>query len=225
MRTTTMALAAGVCLATLFALPSGAEPPSVLYLCDSPVESPNLLWDDQWSGGTVHPSGEVLTPAPPTLVGQWGATPLYSMARVASWDEPHRAYSDVPYTGRVPGGPATAFLTLRQTCAEPEEIGVALYRASADGCGDCEMLTLGFATADCGEWPPSVCVVDLGWLSPTDLENQRLMLEIFSTSPSRAGEGTDIVWAAPEWPSWIELPQGGSHVEEKTWSEIKTLYR
>jgi hypothetical protein len=146
------------------------------------------------------------------------------MARLGSWDEPLRAYSDPPYAGRLPGGPAAAYLSLRQTCAGPEEVGVALYRASATGCGACELLTLGFATVDCDEWPPVTCVVDLGWLSPVDLVDERLMIEIFLTS-SRAGEGTDIVWAAPEWPSWIELPQGGSHVEERTWSDIKLLYR
>lgn len=223
MRMTAMALGIGVCLAAL-ALPCAADPPPVLYLCDSPIQLPNLLWDDQWSGDAVHPEGEVLMAFPPVAVGSWGATPMHSMARIPSWDEPLRAYSDTPYLGRVPAGPAAAYLAIRQTCAEPEEIGVAVYRVSESG-GDAELLTLGFATVDCDEWPPTTCVVDLGWLTQVQMENHRLMVEIFSTAPSRAAEGTDIAWATPEWPSWIELPQGGSHVEEKTWSEIKRLYQ
>jgi len=223
MRPTAAALLAGVYLATALALPSAADPPSILYFCDSPVEAPNLLWDDQWSGGLVQPPGELLSADPPAEMGG-EPDPLHSMARIGSWDTPLRAYSDPPYTGRVPGGPAAAYLMIRQTCEEPEEIGVALYRASLDGCGACEMLSLGFTMVDCGEWPPVLHHVDLGWLAPTDMTSDRFMVEVFSSS-SRAGEGTDIVWASPEWPSWIELPQGGSHIEEKTWSEIKTLYR
>ena len=222
MRATANTLAA-VLAASILVSVAHANPVVLWYLRDSPVEAPNGVWDDQWSGGTVLPEGEVILPQDPGYDPDcWEFEELNSFVRLGAGENALRAYLDPPVTGTQVGGAATGTFSFRQTTPEAATVCVELYRVDADG-GSPE-----FIGDDClpvenlASWPPTPHFFTMGTVPLMEMQNERFMVLIHCD-----GQYTDLVWDCIGWDGWIQLPQDDpfNPVEAMRWSSIKAMYR
>ena len=202
---------------TFFASVGIANPVALWYLRDSPVETPNGVWDDQWSGGTVFPEGELIIFDPPPYGHEcaeyeWAA----SFARVGSGENALYAYTDPPFTGTQPDGTITAILPFRQTCWEMATVTVTAYQVDADGGSPVELASDLQQVVAAG-WPPTSYFFVLGDVPEIEMVNQRFLI-VISTED---GECTDLVWDC-----CVQFPEEGPNpVTDVNWGTIKALYR
>lgn len=221
MRTTAGALLALACVLVL-ATACTANPLILWYIRDSPVGVGNDIWDDQWSGGMVLPSGEVILPEDPgydpDCHDQEAAN---SFARIGQGAEVLRAYLDPPFDGTQPAGEVTALLSFRQTCWELAFVTVELYKVDLFG-GNPEFLVANYAEVATEAWPPTMHFFVLGEIEEIQMSNDRFMVVISSD-----GQCTDLVWDCTYWEGWIQLPEDDPFnlVETTNWTTIKAFYR
>jgi hypothetical protein len=211
-----------VLLATLLAAGFAlANPIPQWFLRDTPVGNPNGVWDDQWSGGTVNPPGEIITWEPPPWDHPCGDDPFAaSIAPIGAGENALRVYTDPPYEDTQAEGNGIAVLSLRQTCFETATVEVALYRVDAEG-GNPILLTSASQNVGVGGWPPTVVPFDLMNVPETPMNGGRFLLLI--STPD--GQCTDLVWDCADWDCWITLPEQGSAVEQSAWGAVKARYR
>jgi hypothetical protein len=214
---------AGFC-ALMSAGAVSANPVVLWYIRDSPVESPNGVWDDQWSGGAVQPAGEIILPQDPGYdPGGCGEVESEnSFALIGQGENALRAYLDLGYmhTTQV-AGTVTALLSFRQTQTELAFVSVELYRVTDTG-GDQEFLCADYAEISTGAWPPTTEFFVLGEIPEMDMSDRMFMVRISSD-----GEHTELVWDCTAWDGWIQLPEEDpfNTVDVLSWSTIKAMYR
>ncbi|MBD3348466.1 MAG: hypothetical protein GF400_04625 [Candidatus Eisenbacteria bacterium] len=217
-----VAIALAVCL-LLCASAAFANPLVLWWLRDSPLDAPNGVWDDQWSGGLVLPEGEI------AYIEDPGYDPdcfefesENSFVHLGTGGEVLRAYLDPPIDGTQVGGPATARLSFRQTTPEIEFVYVNLYKVGLFG-EDPELIGGDSATVEAiPAWPPTTYDFVLGNVPQMEMQDERFMVTVFCD-----GQYTDLVWDCTGWDGWIQLPQEDpfNPVEAMNWSTIKAMYR
>ncbi len=222
MRSVAIAFCAALCVLTSAGVVS-ANPAVLWYVRDSPVESPNGVWDDQWSGGTVQPAGEIILPEDPGYDPGCGENESEnSFALIGQGENALRAYLDLGYlhTTQV-AGTVTAALSFRQTQPEFALISVEFYRVTSAG-GEQEFLCADYAEISVGDWPPTDQFFVLGEIPEMDMSGHMFMVLISSD-----GQHTELVWNCTSWNGWIQLPEEDpfNPVEGGSWSTIKAMYR
>ena len=126
MRLIASASLAALCVLAL-AGTCAANPLVLWYIHDSPYGAGNGVWDDQWSGGSVLPEGEVVLPEDPGYDPDCGSLESEnSFATIGQGAEALVAYLDPPFTGTQPAGTVTrAASPLPTLSTDPSWIGSA----------------------------------------------------------------------------------------------------
>ncbi|MFH1502287.1 MAG: hypothetical protein ABIG03_04500 [Candidatus Eisenbacteria bacterium] len=221
MRTATLGLAASLCV-VLVAGVASANPVVLWYVHDSPVGAGNGVWDDQWSGGTILPPGEIVRPEDPGYDPDCGSVEAANVfAPIGSGPDVLRAYLDPPFTGTQPDGAVYALFSFRQTCAEMAFVTIELYKVDVNGNSP-EFLVADYAEITAPQWPPVQHYFALGNIPEIEMQNERFMVVISSD-----GQCTDVVWDCTALDGWIQLPEDDpfNPVARMEWSAIKALYR
>jgi hypothetical protein len=221
MRTTANALLVAACVLVLTSA-CAANPVVLWYIRDTPVGPGNGVWDDQWSGGTVLPPGEVVLWEGPDLDPDCGSLEsANSFARLGEGAEALRAYLDPPFNHTQPAGTVTALLSFRQTCWELAFVTIELYKVDLFG-GNPEFLVADVAEIATSQWPPITQFFVLGDIPEIEMTNDRFMVVVSSD-----GQCTDLVWDCIPWEGWIQLPEDDpfNPVALTDWGTIKALYR
>jgi len=221
MRTTAIALTV-VAACLLFAANAAANPLIMWWLRDSPVGAPNGLWDDQWSGGTVYPEGELAFWEDPGYEpGCEEFEAENSFVRLGDESDPLRAYLEPPFSGTQVAGEAIGGFSFRQTTPEVAVVHVELYKVQLDGSYPEYIGGSVHEVIDLPPWPPSYLEFSLGSVPEMEMMSERFVVLIYSD-----GQYTDMVWDCTYWGGWILLPQEPFNpVEAMNWSTIKALYR
>jgi len=198
-----------------------ANPIAPWFLRDSPVGNPNAIWDDQWSGGTVYPPGEIITGMPPSeghpCADDESAA---SIAPIGSGANALRAYSEVIFVDDQTWPRGDALFSFRQTCWEVATVEVTLYLVDPDGSNPV-FLASDSQTITGGTWPPLQMFFELRNIPQMPMNAVRFLLVISSED----GQCTDLVWNCWAWDSWIYLPARSIPTEKAAWGAVKALYR
>ncbi len=221
MKRTAILLTSLLLLAVLGAAVALANPVVQWFLRDSPVEGPDRVWNDLWSGGSVNPPGEIITWMFPPPDHPCGDSELEaSIVAVGSGGNALLAYTDPVYEGNQAAGTGMAMLSFRQTCWEVATVVVSLYRVDADGSNP---LLLASASQDVavGAWPPTAFNFELSDIAPTPMNGGRFLIVISSEN----AQCTDLVWDCFAWDCWITLPEEGNPAEKSALGAVKALYR
>jgi hypothetical protein len=198
-----------------------ANPIPQWFLRDTPLDNPNGIWDDQWSGGTVNPPGEIISWEIPPWEHPCGELEsAASFAPVGSGENALRSYSDPPYGDTQAEGNGIAVLSFRQTCWEAATVDVAIYKVDADGSNPVLLASASQIVAVEG-WPPTEIPFELVNIPETPMNGGRFLL-VISTED---GQCTDLVWDCIHWDCWITLPEAGSSVEQSAWGAVKAQYQ
>jgi hypothetical protein len=208
-------------LASLCAAPLLANPIVQWSLRDTPLGSPDGIWNDQWSGGFVNPPGELLFWDPPPMDQPCGDDEgAASIARIGAGEFALLAYSDPVYGGTQAGGYGNAVLFLRQTCWEVSTVVVSVYKVDADG-GNPVLLASDAQSVAVDSWPPTEFFFEFENVPVTPMDDGRFLLEISTED----GACTDIVWDCLDFNCWVTLPEEGNPPEATAWGKVKALYR
>ena len=221
MKRTAILLSSILLIAVLGATTALANPVVQWFLRDSPVDNPDGVWNDLWSGGSVNPPGEIITWMWPPSGHPCGSSELEaSIVAVGSGEDALLAYTDPVYEGTQAEGTGMAVLSFRQTCWEAATVVVSLYRVEADGSSP---LLLASASQDLAvsAWPPTAVSFELSGIPPTPMNGRRFLFVI----SSEGAQCTDLVWDCDAWPCWITLPEEGNPAEQSALGEVKILYR
>jgi hypothetical protein len=210
-----------ILLAVLGTTTALANPVVQWFLRDSPVGDPNGIWDDQWSGGSVNPPGEIITWVWPPSGDPCGDSELAaSIAAVGSGENALLAYTDPVYEGNQAEGTGMAVLSFRQTCWEAATVVVSLFRVEADG-SDPLLLASASQVVAVGAWPPTAFSFELTGIPLTPMNGRRFLFVISSED----AQCTDLVWDCDAWACWITLPEEGNPAEPAALGAVKALYR
>ncbi len=206
-----------VFLGTVFAL---GNPVPEWYLRDSPVGNPNGIWDDQWSGGTVSPPGEVITAEPPPDGHPCAESEAEaSITPVGSSENALLVYTDHVFENDLTWLTASMVLSLRQTCAEVATVDVAVFMVDVDGSNPVYLSGTSLAVA-AEAWPPTTFEFQILDIPVMPLHEARILF-VISTED---GQCTDLVWDCLEWPTIVVPPAQSVPVALDTWSSVKIRY-
>jgi hypothetical protein len=198
-----------------------ANPLPVYYIHDSPYGTPNGTWDDQWSGGTVLPAGELVNWQSPPYGIDCDIEENASIVTIPDAASLLHAYTDPPLTGVHDAGSCMVVLPLRQTCYELCTVTVALLTVAADGGPPVVPLLSTSLEVATDFWPPALHYFFLGDLPEMNMAGLRYRVDI-----STDGLCTDLVWGCHAYECFLQTPlEAGNPVEPRSWAGIKRLYR